>query len=91
MANDEMNAVEQRLAQLEKTVAKEFSAQGGRMDTFSGRMDRLEDRVAALDSKLDIFAESIRDDIKTVLEAVTAGAEEMRRKLERKPEPLEPR
>jgi hypothetical protein len=42
-------------------------------------MNRLEDRIVAVDSKLDIFAESIRGDLKTVLEAVTALAGEMRR------------
>ena len=42
-------------------------------------MDRLEDRMLALENKLDVVADSIRADLKTVLEAVTAGTEEMRR------------
>ena len=44
-----------------------------------GSMDRLEDRMLALENKLDVVADSIRADLKTVLEAVTAGTEEMRR------------
>ena len=50
-----------------------------RMDRLEGRMDRLEDRMSALENKLDVVADSIRADLKTILEAVTAGTEEMRR------------
>ena len=75
MATDDVMAVDQRLAQLEKTVAQGFFDQ-------SRRMERLEDRVSALDSKLDVFTEAIRGDIKTIIEVVTAGTDEMRRTTE---------
>ena len=93
MANDDVMAVDERLARLEITVANGFLENGtrmgglegrmggleARMGGLEGRMDRLEDRMSALESKVDVFADSIRADIKTVLEAVTAGTEEMRR------------
>ncbi len=79
MANDDVMAVDERLSRLETTVANGFFEQGQRVDRVEGRMDRLEDRLGALESKLDVVAESIRADIKTVLEAVTAGTDEMRR------------
>ena len=79
MATDDVMAVDKRLAQLEQTVAKGFFDQSGRMNTFASRMDRLEDRIGAVESKLDIVAESIRGDLKTVLDAVTANTDEMRR------------
>ena len=103
MATDDVMAVDQRLAQLEKTVAQGFFDQGrrigglegrmdgldgrvnsvaGRMDGLAGRMDRLEDRMSGLETKLDVFAETIRGDIKTILEVVTAGTNEMRRTTE---------
>ena len=72
MAKDDAMAVDNRVAKLESTVAKGFFDQGQ-------RMGRLEDRMAALDSKFDVVAESIRGDLKTVLEAVTALGAEMRR------------
>ena len=72
MAKDDAMAVDNRVAKLESTVAKGFFDQGQ-------RMGRLEDRMAALDSKFDVVAESIRGDLKTVLEAVTGLTAEMRR------------
>ena len=50
-----------------------------RMGSLQDRMGSLEDRMFALENKLDVVADSIRADLKTVLEAVTAGTEEMRR------------
>ena len=72
MANDDVMALDDRVAKLENTMAKGFFDQGQ-------RMDRLEDRMAALDSKFDVVSESIRGDVKAVLEAVTALGAEMRR------------
>ena len=86
MAKDDAMAVDNRVGKRESTVAKGFFDQGqrmgrleDRMGRFEDRMGRLEDRMAALDSKFDVFTESIRGDLKTVLEAVTALATEMRR------------
>lgn len=79
----------QRIDQLEAKVTTGFFESGQRFEGVDGRMARLDDRMSrigdrmfALESKLDIFADSIRGDIKTVLEAVTAGTEEMRRTTE---------
>ena len=82
MATDDVMEVNERLARLEKTVAEGFEGHVSRFVGLENRMGRLEDRMAALDSKLDIFSETIRGDLKTVLEAVTAGTEEMRRTTE---------
>ena len=75
MGSNGIMAVDERLSRLETTVATGFHEQ-------IQRMDRLEDRMFALESKMDVFADAIRGDIKTVLEAVTAGTEEMRRRTE---------
>lgn len=53
-----------------------------RMDRLEERMDRLEDRMSGLERKFDVFTETIRGDIKTILEVVTAGTNEMRRNTE---------
>jgi len=89
MPNDDVMAVNERLARLEKTVAEgffeqrqSFESHDGRFVSLEARMARLEDRIVAIDSKLDIFSEAIRGDLKTVLEAVTAGTDEMRRTTE---------
>jgi hypothetical protein len=87
MTNDEeIMAVDKRLARLEETVAKEFFAQKGRFDrvdaqlhAHTGRFDRLEDRMVALEAKVDIVAESIRGDIQTVLGAIGGLTSELRR------------
>jgi len=86
MANDDVMAVDKRVARLESTMARGFFDHGraiarlaDRVGGVEGRMGRLEDRMAALDSKFDVVAESLRGDIKAVLEAVTALAAEMRR------------
>lgn len=75
MTNEDVMAVDERLARLEKTVATEFFKHGG-------RLDRLEDRMIALDTKFDIAVESIRGDVKTILEVMTGFAAEMRRTTE---------
>ena len=79
MANEDVMAVDERVANLEKTVARGFLDVKEHLDTHTGRLERLEDRMAALDSKFDVVSESIRGDIKTVLEAVTSLGAEMRR------------
>ena len=72
MPTEDIMAVDERLSRLETTVATGFH-------DHSQRFDRLEDRMFALENKLDVVADSIRADLKTVIEAVTAGTEEMRR------------
>ena len=62
---DTVEKVAERLAQLEKTVAEGF------YETNS--------RFAALDNKIDVSVESLRGDIKTVIEVVSALTDEMRR------------
>jgi hypothetical protein len=72
MANEEVMAVDERVAKLEATTARGFFDQGR-------RMDRLEDRIAALDSKFDVVSESIRGDVTTIRQLVTGFMDEMRR------------
>ncbi len=72
MANEDVMAVDERVAKLETTMAQGFFDQGR-------RMDRLEDRISALDSKFDVVAESIRGDVTTIRELVTGFMDEMRR------------
>lgn len=62
---DTVEKVAERLARLEHTVAEGFYANDA--------------RINALDNKIDISVESLRSDIKTVLEAVGALTEELRR------------
>jgi hypothetical protein len=70
MADDVM-AVDERLANLEVTVAKGFAELGG-------RLDRLEDRVDALNSKLDVTSESLEGTMRLVLERLDAHIHEVR-------------
>ena len=86
MANDHVMTLDKQLANLEVTVAKGFQEQRQRLDKMDGRLhehtgrfDRLEDRISALDSKLDVVAESIRGDVTTIRELVTGFMGEMRR------------
>ena len=72
MPNEDVMKVDDRLSKLEKTVAEGFYANGQRFNA-------LEDRVAALENKMDVVAESLRGDIRTVLDAVVANTDEMRR------------
>jgi len=72
MAKDDVMAVDDRVANLENTMAKGFFEQGR-------RLDRLEDRMSAIDSKFDVIAESIRGDVTTIRELVTGFMDEMRR------------
>ena len=79
MANEDVMAVDERVASLERTVAKGFLEVKEHLDAHTGRLDRLEDRMAALDSKFDVVAESIRGDVTTIRELVTGFMDEMRR------------
>ena len=79
MTDDDIMAVDERLSRLEATVATGFFEQGQRIDGIEDRMDRLEDRMSSLESKLDVVADSIRADLKTLLEVVTANTGEKRR------------
>ena len=75
MANQDVMAVDERLSRLETTVATGLHEHGQ-------RIERIEDRMFALENKVNVVAESIRADLQTVLQAVTAGTEEMRRTTE---------
>lgn len=72
MAEDCAMALDDRVAKLENTMAKGFFDQGQ-------RMDRLEDRISALDSKLDVVSESIRGEVTTLAEVMHGFMGEMRR------------
>ena len=72
---DTVDKVAERLAKLEETVAQGFFAN-------SDQFKRIETRFEALDSKIDISVESLRGDIKTVLDAVGGLASELRRTTE---------
>jgi hypothetical protein len=79
MANEDVMKVDERLSRLEKTVAEGFYGNGQQFKGLLGRMDHLEDRMYALENKMDVVAESLRGDIRTVLDAVVANTDEMRR------------
>jgi len=79
MPKDDVMAVNERLTRLEKTVAEGFLDVRTFFEGHDARFVRLKDRMVALDSKLDVFSETIRDDIKNVLDAISAGTDEMRR------------
>lgn len=72
MPKDDVMAVDDRVAKLENTMARGFFDQGQ-------RMDRLEDRMTALNSKFDVVAESIRGDVTTIRELLTGFMDEIRR------------
>ena len=72
MANEDVMAVNERVEKLEVTMATGFLEQGR-------RLDRLDDRMAALDAKFDVVSESIRGDVTTIRELVTGFMDEMRR------------
>jgi hypothetical protein len=69
---DTVEKVAERLAQLEKTVAEGFFRNNERFENIDARLDKLE-------HKFDVQVESLRVDIQTVLEALTAFTDEMRR------------
>lgn len=69
---DTVEKVAERLARLEKTVAEGFH---GNTTEHRGLFAQL----AALDNKIDVSVESLRGDIKTVIEVLTAVTDEWRR------------
>jgi hypothetical protein len=69
---DTVEKVAERLARLETTVAEGFRDNGLRFQGIEARLD-------ALDNKIDVSVESLRGDIKTVIEVVTALTDEWRR------------
>lgn len=79
MANDHVMTLDKQLANLEVTVANGFQEQRRVLDEHTRRFDRLEDRISALDSKLDVVAESVRGEVTTIRELVTGFMGEMRR------------
>ena len=76
---DTVEKVAERLAQLEKTVAEGFHENSMEFRRLEARIGGVEARVDALNTKIDVGVESLRGDIKTVVEIVTGFIEEMRR------------
>jgi hypothetical protein len=77
--DDVVEKVAERLAQLEKTVAEGFHGNTQRFQGMDARFESVDARFTALENKLDVSVESLRGDIKTVIEMVTALADEWRR------------
>ena len=91
--DDTVEKVAERLAQLERTVAEGFhentkqfdrvEARIGRLEArFDARFGGLDARLDALDNKIGVSVESLRGDLKTVVEILTAHIAEMRRTTE---------
>lgn len=80
---DTVDKVAERLANLEVTAAKGFHETNRRFDSLTAdintRFREAEERDIALSRKIDVTAESLRGDIRTVLDAVTSLGDEMRR------------
>ena len=79
MANDDVMAVDERLSRLETGLSRLETTVATGFHEQRQRTEHLEDRMFGLENKVNVVAESIRSDLRTVLEAVTAGTEEMRR------------
>jgi hypothetical protein len=56
-------------------------SQDARVGQLEGRMAYLEDRMDALNTKIDVSTEAVRGDIKLVLERVDSLGAEMRREF----------
>ena len=76
---DTVDKVAERLAKLEMTVAEGFHSVEGRLRSIDQTLHDAELRDLALSQKVDVTAEALRGDVRTVLEAVTSVGEEMRR------------
>ena len=76
---DTVEKVAERLARLETTVAKGFHENTRQFNQVEARFDGLDARLDALDNKIDVSVESLRGDLKTVVEILTAHINEMRR------------
>ena len=74
-----VDKVAERLAKLEITVAEGFYSVEGRLRSIDQTLHDAELRDLALSQKVDVTAEALRGDVRTVLEAVTSVGEEMRR------------
>jgi len=72
---DTVEKVAKRLARLETTVAEGFHG-----NTTEHR--ELRAQLESLDNKIDVSVESLRGDLKTVVEVVSALTEEVRRTTE---------
>ena len=79
MLPDTVEKVAERLAHLEKTVAAGFHENTRQFNLAEARFGGLDARLDALDNKIAVSVESLRGDIQTVLEALTAFTDEMRR------------
>jgi uncharacterized coiled-coil protein SlyX len=66
---DDIMAVDERVARLEVTVAQGFSEQNRRIAT-------VEEKIDALNAKLDVVSESLEDKIDLVLDRVEGLAKE---------------
>ena len=53
-----------------------------RMDGFDARMDRFDQRLDAMNNKIDVTAESLRGDMKRVLEVVGGVTEHLDRTID---------
>jgi archaellum component FlaC len=82
MASDTPMASEERVQRLEAKVDQGFADVNGRMDRLDGRMERLEDRMDAFNTKLDVGIESLRSDMKMVVEHLDAHIEWMKRTID---------
>jgi hypothetical protein len=79
---DTVDKVAERLARLEETVAKGFFDSGLQFKSIDAPFSMLDRRLDAMDRKIGVSVESLRADIKTVLETVIGFTEEMRRTTE---------
>ena len=74
----QFSRVEARIGRLEAR----FGGLEARFGGFEARFSGFEARLDALDNKIDVSVESLRGDIKTVIEVLTAHIDEMRRTTE---------
>jgi hypothetical protein len=77
--SDTIDKVAERLTTLEVTVAHGFHDLQPRFQTINERFLDAELRDLALSRKIDVNTESVRGDLKTVLDAVSSLADEIRR------------
>lgn len=89
MPTEHAMEINERIDRLEAKVDKGFADLNAkadnhdkRMDGFEKQMDRFEDRLDRMNTKIDVATESIRNDIKIVIERVDGLAREMQHTTE---------